>query len=195
VEEVRARQGLLFVFGEGVPRDPDAALFGQRLHHHREDRAGQLLAGLVAPGHHEGGHGHAVVLQDLLRERLVLAQHQRAVPAARVGDAAQLEHAGDVAFEIPGPVERLDEVPDEVGLDALDQVDDLARVLVDGAQVDLVAKRLQRGHDVPFGTPVRFFPHAPLVLLVGRGRVVDLEEHENAKALLVLPVLHGPVTR
>jgi hypothetical protein len=125
-----------------------------------------------------------MVLQDLLGQGFVLARQQCPVATARVGNPAEFEDGGDVAFVMPLSVKGLDEIPDEIGFCPVEMIQDLARLPVDGTQVNLVTVFLESGYDVTLGEPVFFLGHATHVLRVIGGGLVDLEEDEHLETFL-----------
>ena len=106
---------------------------------HREDR--------------EGRHRDAVVGQQLLRQVLAARQHQAARIAAGIGNAQQLEIAGDVLVVGGLAVKLLEQIEDDVRLPALDLVADRLELVLHAERPHLVAGGAQRAHDVVFGLP------------------------------------------
>ena len=89
-----------------------------------------------------------MVAEQLLRERLVAREDQRARVATCVGNTQQFEVGDDVLVEYGLVLELLEEIEDDVGSPVLDRVSDRFQVFVDAELANLVPDFAQRFDDI-----------------------------------------------
>ncbi len=120
VDEGDALGQLLVVLDHRRLRDAGGRLEEQRLHDQRKPELARQHGLAAGPHDREVRHRHAVVGEQLLRQRLVARQDQAARVAAGVGQAQQLQVADDVLIEGGDAGERLQQVEDDVRLERRD---------------------------------------------------------------------------
>ncbi len=119
-----------------------------------------------------------MVVQDLLRQRLIAGEHQAAGIAAGVGHSHELEKAHDVLVEHRLAVKLLEQVKDDMRLEVLDGAAERRQVVIEPERLDLVALLTQAGDHVIFGL---VFDDLLLWLagdVVG-GHQVSVHQHEH----------------
>ena len=107
--------------------------------------------GPLAPRDDEARHPDSMEREQLLRERLVLAEHERVRPGARVGHLHELEQRGDVRLVRAVGEEGLAQVEDDVRLERRHAVEDDLRVVVDGERLDVVLELAKAREHVGLG--------------------------------------------
>src|SRR6266566_2033635 len=163
-------------------RDAVGGILVQALDDERQSQARRTPD--LAP-HREDGECRqrdAVIGQQLLGQILAARQHEPARIAAGIGNAQQLEIAGDVLVVDGLAVELLEQIEDDVRFPALDFVADRLELVLDAARPHLVAGLAQRAHDVILGLPPVDFLLAAALDRVRRNQV-RMQEHQNEKPL------------
>ena len=128
--------------------------------------------------HREVGHRHAMVSEELLRQRLVARQNQAARIAAGVRQVQQLEVADDVLVEGGDARERLQQVEHDVRIERLHRGADAAQVVVHAAHAHLVPDLAQRLDDVELHLPLGL-AHVDSLGVAGRHEVVVHERQQR----------------
>ena len=95
----------------------------------------------------------AVVGQQLLGQVLAARQYQPARIAPGIGNAQQLEIAGDVLIVHGLAMKLLEQIEHHIGFPALDLVADRLELVLHAQRPHLVSGRAQRAHDVVLGLP------------------------------------------
>jgi len=150
-----------------------------RLDDERVCEPGGLALELAAGRDHgEARHANAVVVQDLLRQRLVAGEHQAAGVAAGIGDAHEFEKAHHVLVEHRLPVEFLQQIEDDVGLEVLDGPAQRRQVVVEPERLDLVPLLAQAGHHVVLGLVLDDLRVGLAGDVVGRHQI-GVHQHEH----------------
>ena len=119
--------------------------------------------------------------EERLRQRLVLAEHERIRPGPRVGHLHQLEQRRDVRLVRAVREEGLAQVEDDVRLERLDPLEHALRVVVDRERLDVVLQRAQAREHVGLGGLRLLGPERTLGERLALGdRAMHVEEDEDA---------------
>jgi hypothetical protein len=127
---------------------------------------------------HELRHADAVVAENLLRDRFVLAEREPGRPAPGERAPAQLEERHDVLIEGTVVAELVREIEHEVGLIAVELLAQEIEVVEDREVVGLVAELLQGTEHVLLDLPVGGLQLGPEILVERSGRP-DVEQRED----------------
>src|SRR5262249_25627320 len=138
VDEGHALGQLLLAIHQGGLGDPARRVFADALDDEREAKA-RRAADLAADREDgEGRDGDAVVVHELLRQRLAAGQHEAARVAAGVGNPHQLEIAGDVLVVRGLAVKLLEKIEDSMRLPVLDLVADRLQFVLHAEGLNVV---------------------------------------------------------
>ncbi|MGA2126716.1 MAG: hypothetical protein ABSG76_11250 [Xanthobacteraceae bacterium] len=182
MDEGHALDQLLVGVDHGALRDSDRGVLAQALDDEREAEA-RRAADLAA--HREDGecrHRNSMVGQQLLGHVLAAGQHEAARVAPRIGNAQQLEIAGDVLVIGGLAVKLLEQVEDDVRLPAFDLVADRLELVLHAERTDVVPAATQRADDIVLG-----LPGVDVLLAVTferiRGHQRRMHQHQDAQTL------------
>src|SRR5437867_9188360 len=99
----------------------------------------------------------AVIVENLFRAALVLAERETGRAAAGKGQVLHFEKGNDVLVESGIVLELFDQVEKNIGREGLQFLPEKIDIVKNGKMLRGVAERAECGHDVCLGLPVLCF--------------------------------------